>query len=84
MEAIAILFVIGAILVVAVIVLGIFFLTSRTWIKVAAADEALIVSAKKKGESQVIVHGKAAVMPITQTHQKISLRSRQVNMQVTA
>lgn len=49
MEAIAILFVIGAILVVAVIVLGIFFLTSRTWIKVAAADEALIVSAKKKG-----------------------------------
>lgn len=84
MEAIAILFVIGAILVVAVIVLGIFFLTSRTWIKVAAADEALIVSAKKKGESQVIVHGKAVVMPITQTHQKISLRSRQVNMQVTA
>ena len=79
--------IIGGVIVVGIILAiaaGIISLFSRTWIKVAAADEALIVSAKGKGESQVIVHGKAVVMPITQTHQKISLRSRQVNMQVTA
>ena len=80
--------VIGAVIalfILAVIGFAIYLVVARTWIKVAGADEALIVSAKNDNSPPtIVVHGKAWVMPARQTYERISLRSRQVNMEVSA
>jgi len=101
--AIGILIIIG-IAVVAVIVIGlVLLLFARSWIKVARADEALVISGRKQkvqraiinadgstssemAESPVtvIVNGKSLVNPITQRHEIISLRSRQVSLNAEA
>ncbi|MGF2949008.1 SPFH domain-containing protein [Microbacterium alcoholitolerans] len=100
---VGILLIIG-IVVVAVIVVGlIMLLFARSWIKVARADEALVISGRKQkvqravmnadgttsselAESPVtvIVNGKSLVNPITQRHEIISLRSRQVSLNAEA
>lgn len=100
---VGILLIIG-IAVVAVIVVGlIMLLFARSWIKVARADEALVISGRKQkvqravmnadgttsselAESPVtvIVNGKSLVNPITQRHEIISLRSRQVSLNAEA
>ncbi|UEJ81822.1 flotillin family protein [Brachybacterium halotolerans subsp. kimchii] len=81
-----------AVVVVALLVIAViaFFLV-RGWIKVARADEALVISGKsQKNEdgstsaTTVVVNGKAIVNPITQRHEVISLRQRQVNMRAEA
>lgn len=96
--------VIVGVAVVAVIVIGlIMLLFARSWIKVARADEALVISGRKQkvqravlnadgstsselAESPVtvIVNGKSLVNPITQRHEIISLRSRQVLLNAEA
>lgn len=101
--AIGILIIIG-IAVVAVIIVGlVLLLFARSWIKVARADEALVISGRKQkvqraiinadgttsselAESPVtvIVNGKSLVNPITQRHEIISLRSRQVSLNAEA
>lgn len=79
---------IGAIVVVLLIVVGIGLLVMRSWIKVARADEALVVSGKKQSTADsniaVIVNGKAIVNPVTQRSEIISLRSRQVSLTTEA
>lgn len=79
-----------AVLLVLLLVFGIgLFITSR-WIRVARADEALVISGRKQmdGDTQssvtVIVNGRAMVNPITQRAETISLRSRQVSLQAEA
>lgn len=85
---------IGAILFV-IIAGGIGFLIFRSWVKVARADEALVISgANKSGKSsegdptkeevQVVIKGKAIVNPLMRRYEVISLRSRQVPMTVQA
>ncbi len=76
-----------AVLVVAAVLFGII----RSWIKVARADEALIISGKPQKEDDgetysttVVVNGKAVVNPISQRYEVISLRSRQVVMKAEA
>lgn len=65
-------------------------LVLKSWIKVARADEALVISGKKQssGDSHsnvaVIVNGKAVVNPVTQRSEIISLRSRQVSLTTEA
>lgn len=104
---IGILLIVGASVVGLVIIGLILLLFARSWIKVARADEALVVSGRKQrvqrsvmvpgpdgtmtareetGESPVtvIVNGKALVNPITQRHEVISLRSRQVSLNAEA
>lgn len=101
------LLVIGASVVGAILILLLVLLFARSWIKVARADEALVVSGRKQKvqrsivvpdaegnlqtESEVsespvtvIVNGKALVNPITQRHEIISLRSRQVSLNAEA
>lgn len=81
---------IAIILAVVALGVGIAMLAARAWIKVARADEALVISGKtRKGSStdspvRVIVNGKALVKPVSQRHEIISLRSRQVSMQAEA
>ncbi|ATG50121.1 flotillin family protein [Brachybacterium vulturis] len=82
---------IAVILVALLIVAGIAFFVIRRWIKVARADEALVISGKSQKNSDgslsattVVVNGKAVVNPITQRHEVISLRQRQVNMSADA
>lgn len=80
---------IGIAVVAGVLLLGllIVLLILKGWIKVARADEALVVSGKKSaGDSNiaVIVNGKAVVNPITQRSEIISLRSRQVSLTTEA
>ncbi len=101
--AIGILIIVGIALVVAVVLLLILLLFARSWIKVARADEALVISGRKqkvqrtvlapdgttRGETEespvtVIVNGKSLVNPITQRHEIISLRSRQVLLNAEA
>lgn len=84
----------GTVVIVAVVALVALLIVLgmvRSWIKVARADEALVISGKsQKGEdgstaaTTVVVNGKAIVNPVTQRHEVISLRSRQVNMQADA
>lgn len=76
---------------VAVVGALITMLVMRAWVKVARADEALVISGKtQKGDDgteapvTVIVNGKAMVNPVTQRHEVISLRSRQVTMRAEA
>ncbi len=96
--------VIVGIAVVAAVVIGLIaLLFARSWIKVARADEALVISGRKQkvqasvigadgttrselSESPVtvIVNGKSLVNPITQRHEIISLRSRQVSLNAEA
>lgn len=78
-------------LVVVLVVALIAFFVIRRWIKVARADEALVISGKSQrnedGSSSattVVVNGKAVVNPVTQRHEVISLRQRQVNMRADA
>lgn len=78
--------VIGVVLTVMAIVLLVF----RSWVKVARADEALVISgAKKKSvegddEVRVVIKGRAIVNPLIYRLETISLRSRQVSMAVQA
>jgi len=81
--------ILGIVLVVGLIIAGISFFIMRTWIKVAKADEALVISGNKKdktGDSklEVITNGRALVNPITRRHEVISLRSRKVELNVGA
>ncbi|UFU04451.1 flotillin family protein [Ruania suaedae] len=77
---------------IAVVALIIGLLIFRSWVKVARADEALVVSGVKQrgaeGEPEssvrVVVNGRAVVNPMTQRHEVISLRSRQVTMNAEA
>ncbi|MDN5601535.1 MAG: flotillin family protein, partial [Brachybacterium sp.] len=80
-----------AVLIALLVVALIAFLIIRGWIKVARADEALVVSGKSQKNADgttsattVVVNGKALVNPITQRHEVISLRQRQVNMRAEA
>ncbi|MFJ2551097.1 SPFH domain-containing protein [Microbacterium sp. NPDC087591] len=101
--AVGILIIVGVAIVAAVIILLILLLFARSWIKVARADEALVISGRKQkvqraviatdGSSTsemsespvtVIVNGKSLVNPITQRHEIISLRSRQVSLNAEA
>lgn len=101
--AIGILVIVGIALVAAVVIGLILLLFARSWIKVARADEALVISGRKQkvqravinadgstsselAESPVtvIVNGKSLVNPITQRHEIISLRSRQVSLNAEA
>ena len=77
----------GVLLILALIA----FFVVRGWIKVARADEALVVSGKSQrnedgstSATTVVVNGKAIVNPVTQRHEVISLRQRQVNMRAEA
>lgn len=84
----------GAIVAV-IVVLGVIglitFFVLRSWIKVARADEALVISGKK-GKSddgketnvEVVVNGKAIVNPITRRYETMSLRSRQMSINAVA
>lgn len=79
---------VAAAVVVLLIIVGIGLLVMRSWIKVARADEALVVSGRKQANSDsnvaVIVNGKAIVNPVTQRSEVISLRSRQVQVKARA
>lgn len=98
---------IGVVIIAVIVVLLILLLFARSWIKVARADEALVISGRKQrvrreivtlgpdGEPvassetdespvTVIVNGKSLVNPITQRHEVISLRSRQVSLNAEA
>ncbi|WP_195706670.1 SPFH domain-containing protein [Paramicrobacterium fandaimingii] len=80
---------VGIIAAIVVVVLIIALIIAKMWIKVARSDEALVVSGKSKKSKDesslaVIVNGKALVNPLTQRHEIISLRSRQVSMQAEA
>ncbi|REJ05007.1 flotillin family protein [Microbacterium bovistercoris] len=100
---VGILITVGIALAFVVVLVGIVALFARSWIKVARADEALVISGRKQkvqravvnsdgstssemAESPVtvIVNGKAVVNPITQRHEIISLRSRQVSLNAEA
>ena len=100
---VGILIIVGIAIVVAIVLLLILLLFARSWIKVARADEALVISGRKqkvqrtivavdgstRGETEespvtVIVNGKSLVNPITQRHEIISLRSRQVSLNAEA
>lgn len=97
--AIGILIIVGIIAVALVIVTLVILLLARSWVKVARADEALVISGRKQkvqvigagggataeeSPVTVIVNGKALVNPITQRHEIISLRSRQVSLNAEA
>lgn len=88
---------------IAAVLLLILLLFARSWIKVARADEALVISGRKQKVQRtvlaadgttrpeteespvtVIVNGKSLVNPITQRHEIISLRSRQVLLNAEA
>ncbi len=100
---VGILIIVGVAVVAAIIVALIGLLLAKAWIKVARADEALVISGRKQrvqstvvdadGTSRsemsespvtVIVNGKSLVNPITQRHEIISLRSRQVSLNAEA
>lgn len=100
---VGILVIVGASVVGAIVIALLALLFARSWIKVARADEALVISGRKQkvqrsivgadgtASSQteespvtVIVNGKALVNPITQRHEIISLRSRQVSLNAEA
>lgn len=100
---VGILVIVGIAVVAAVIILLILLLFARSWIKVARADEALVISGRKQKVARaviaadgsttdemsespvtVIVNGKSLVNPITQRHEIISLRSRQVSLNAEA
>lgn len=79
-----------AIVMAAAVIFGLILLIVHRWIRVARADEALVISGRKQmdGDVQssvtVIVNGRAFVNPITQRAETISLRSRQVSLQAEA
>ncbi|NYF18026.1 flotillin [Microbacterium sp. AK009] len=100
---VGILIIVGIAVVAAVVIGLVALLFARSWIKVARADEALVISGRKQkvqstvlaadGTSSsemsespvtVIVNGKSLVNPITQRHEIISLRSRQVSLNAEA
>jgi flotillin len=81
--------ILGVVLVVAVVAGIAIFFGMRTWVKVARADEALVLSGSKKDKAEgskleVIVNGRAIVNPVTRRHEVISLRSRKVELNVGA
>src|SRR5687768_16504787 len=88
-------FQIVAIIAVVVVVLLIFFFVLIGGIKVAKPDEAIIVTSRQKvtqpgeesGENagqRVVFGSRVFVKPIVEAHFKLSLRSRQLNVQATA
>lgn len=77
----------GGLLIVAVIAAIIALIVAKTWVKVAGPDEALIITGKGKAKDQkplVVVQGRAIVRPLRETYSRISLRSRQVSLLITA
>lgn len=80
--------IIAVVLVIAVVAGIIGFVVFRTWVKVARADEALVISGKKdkktgNSDPDVVIKGRAIVGPMKR-FEIISLRSRQVNLTVDA
>jgi flotillin len=84
-------FIVAAALVLLVVILIVFL----TGIKVAKPDEAIIVTSRQKREKQdpdgegnagqrVVFGSRVFVKPIVEAHFKLSLRSRQLNVQATA
>jgi len=86
----------GGIVAVIVIVVLIVLFTLLRGIKVAKPDEAIIVTSRQKtvkktgdaedenGGQRVVFGSRVFVMPIVEAHFKLSLRSRQLNVQATA
>lgn len=77
----------GGLLIVAVIAAIIALIVAKAWVKVAGPDEALIITGKGKAKDQkplVVVQGRAIVRPLRETYSRISLRSRQVSLLITA
>ncbi|MET4581084.1 flotillin [Conyzicola nivalis] len=86
----------GGIIAVVVVVVLIVLLTLLRGIKVAKPDEAIIVTSRQKtvkktgdaedenGGQRVVFGSRVFVMPIVEAHFKLSLRSRQLNVQATA
>lgn len=85
----------GGIVAVVVIVVLIALFTLLRGIKVAKPDEAIIVTSRQKtvktgdaedenGGQRVVFGSRVFVMPIVEAHFKLSLRSRQLNVQATA
>jgi flotillin len=85
----------GGIVVAVVLVVLIVLFTLLRGIKVAKPDEAIIVTSRQKtqkvgdaetenGGQRVVFGSRVFVMPIVEAHFKLSLRSRQLNVQATA
>ncbi|WP_411699932.1 SPFH domain-containing protein, partial [Conyzicola sp.] len=86
----------GGIVAAIVIVVLIVLFTFLRGIKVAKPDEAIIVTSRQKtvkkqgdaedenGGQRVVFGSRVFVMPIVEAHFKLSLRSRQLNVQATA
>jgi flotillin len=86
----------GGVIAVIVIVVLIVLFTLLRGIKVAKPDEAIIVTSRQKtvkktgdaedenGGQRVVFGSRVFVMPIVEAHFKLSLRSRQLNVQATA
>jgi flotillin len=86
----------GGIIAAVVVVVLIVLLTLLRGIKVAKPDEAIIVTSRQKtvkktgdaedenGGQRVVFGSRVFVMPIVEAHFKLSLRSRQLNVQATA
>lgn len=86
----------GGIVAAIVIVVLIALFTLLRGIKVAKPDEAIIVTSRQKtvkktgdaedenGGQRVVFGSRVFVMPIVEAHFKLSLRSRQLNVQATA
>jgi flotillin len=86
---------IGVVAVAIVIVVLIVLFTLLRGIKVAKPDEAIIVTSRQRtqkvgdaetenGGQRVVFGSRVFVMPIVEAHFKLSLRSRQLNVQATA
>jgi len=86
----------GGVIAVAVVVVLIVVFTLLRGIKVAKPDEAIIVTSRQKtvkktgdaedenGGQRVVFGSRVFVMPVVEAHFKLSLRSRQLNVQATA
>lgn len=79
--------IIAVVLVIAVVAGIVGFVVLRTWVKVARADEALVISGKKDktgaSDVEVVIKGRAIVGPMKR-YETISLSSRQVKLSVDA
>ncbi|GAB2460196.1 flotillin [Conyzicola lurida] len=85
----------GVVVVVLVVLILAVLFTFLRGIKVAKPDEAIIVTSRQKtvkkpgdedenGGQRVVFGSRVFVMPIVEAHFKLSLRSRQLNVQATA
>ncbi|WP_185740467.1 SPFH domain-containing protein [Homoserinimonas aerilata] len=80
---------------IAVVVVLVFLVLTLRGIKIAKPDEAIIVTSRQKGAraasgefenagQKVVFGSRVFVKPIVEAHFKLSLRSRQLNVQATA